>query len=293
MHRNRTRRRGFTAIELLVVIAIIAILIALLLPAVQQARETARRTQCKHNLMQLGLALHSYHQTHDTLPPGSVNWTGPVRDGQPGYLFSWIAQILPYLEERLTYDKLDFTRPVDDPANLEPVSRVPSIFVCPSSTSSSHAYAGCHHDTEAPIDTDNNGTLYLNSRVRFRDINDGRRATILLGEVLASSTWALGTRATLRNTSGVNRPDEVQAFRKLNRGSYYGLPEEAPSDTEVEEDAEAVDPDLIVGGFLSSHTDGAHFCFADGAVKFLTGRIDQQVFQNLGNRNDGNLVEGF
>ncbi|MEW4488583.1 DUF1559 domain-containing protein [Thalassoglobus sp. JC818] len=292
MHRIRTRRRGFTAIELLVVIAIIAILIALLLPAVQQARETARRTQCKHNMMQLGLALHNYHQTHDTLPPGSVNWEGPIRDGQPGYLFSWVAQILPYLEERLTYDKLDFSRTVDDPANLDAISRVMTILTCPSSTSASHAYAGCHHDTESPIDMDNNGSLYLNSRVRFRDITDGRRATILLGEVLTGSTWALGTRATLRNTSGVNRPDEVQAFRQLNRGSYYGLPEDTPYESD-DENAEVVDPDLVVGGFLSSHTDGAHFCFADGAVKFLTGRINQEVFQNLGNRHDGNLVEGF
>src|ERR1700754_2067028 len=94
------KARAFTLIELLVVIAIIAILIALLLPAVQQAREAARRTQCKNNLMQLGIALHNYQMAFEPPPPGVVNSTGPVLNSPSGYHMGWIAQILPYIEQR-------------------------------------------------------------------------------------------------------------------------------------------------------------------------------------------------
>src|SRR6476646_404760 len=92
--------RGFTLIELLVVIAIISVLIALLLPAVQSAREAARRSQCVNNLMQLGIALQSYESAHEVLPPGVVNETGPVLDQPKGYGFGWMVQILPYYELR-------------------------------------------------------------------------------------------------------------------------------------------------------------------------------------------------
>ncbi|MCA8999704.1 MAG: DUF1559 domain-containing protein, partial [Planctomycetaceae bacterium] len=99
---QRTRRRGFTLIELLVVIAIIAILIALLLPAVQQAREAARRTQCKNNLKQIGLALHNYHDVFSSFPPGTVHCNG----GEWGV--SWWAMILPYLDQAPLYNGLEF-----------------------------------------------------------------------------------------------------------------------------------------------------------------------------------------
>src|SRR6187431_609282 len=98
--RHSRRSRGFTLIELLVVIAIIAVLIALLLPAVQQAREAARRAQCKNSLCQIGLAIHNYEMAHNVLPPGSVNPTGPVRSEPIGYHMSWAVQILPYLEHQ-------------------------------------------------------------------------------------------------------------------------------------------------------------------------------------------------
>lgn len=107
----RLRSRGFTLLELLVVISIIAVLIALLLPAVQQSREAARRTQCRNNLMQLGLALQNYHGAHRVLPSGCVNETGPILVGQAGYRVGWIVQILPYLDQEGTYRHVDFDRP--------------------------------------------------------------------------------------------------------------------------------------------------------------------------------------
>ena len=94
------RRERFTLIELLVVIAIISVLIALLLPAVQAAREAARRAQCCNNLMQLGIALQNYESSHELLPPGVVNDTGPMLDQPKGYHFGWLTQILPFCEQR-------------------------------------------------------------------------------------------------------------------------------------------------------------------------------------------------
>ena len=117
------RQRGFTLLELLVVIAIIAILIALLLPAIQQAREAARKTQCLNNLMQIGVAFRTYHQQHSFLPPGCINPVGPIRsletgiNGQtpaatdPGYRVGWIPQLLPFLGQEGIYHQIDFNIP--------------------------------------------------------------------------------------------------------------------------------------------------------------------------------------
>ncbi|MGD9857790.1 MAG: DUF1559 domain-containing protein [Planctomycetaceae bacterium] len=136
------RRHGFTLIELLVVIAIIAILIALLLPAVQQAREAARRTQCKNNLKQIGLALHNYHDVHLTFPPVSI-WVRTVNAQNPhdGNHVGWGGLILPYLEQANLYDQIDMNvlwngllRQVVVPANGAPhwAETVLPVFNCPS-----------------------------------------------------------------------------------------------------------------------------------------------------------------
>ena len=163
-------RTGFTLIELLVVIAIIAILIALLLPAIQQAREVARRTQCKNNLSQLSLALHNYAMAHQVLPPGSVNPTGPIRTEEKGYHYSWIVQILPYLEEGNAYRMFDFGVSVYDEKHREVLVHQIPLLNCPSSVvPGGTSYVGCHHDREAPIDVDNNGVLFLNSSISYRD----------------------------------------------------------------------------------------------------------------------------
>ena len=290
MNKNSIRA-GFTIIELLVVIAIIAILIALLLPAVQQARESARRTQCRNNMMQIGLALHSYHHTHQTLPPGSVNETAPIQHDGKGYQFSWIAQTLPYFEQQLAYSKLDFTQSVFSEENGNVVSRVPPILSCPSSISNGHAYAGCYNDIEAPIDIDNNGVLFLNSRIRFRDITDGRSATIMIGELKTVGNWAYGNRSTLRNMSGINSQADAILYKKRGgQASYYSDPGDLDS---TDEDEQAANQELHVGGFMSWHTDGVNFCMADGSVHFLSQRMDKQLLLNLANRQDGNLIEEF
>jgi prepilin-type N-terminal cleavage/methylation domain-containing protein len=109
--RPLSRRNGFTILELVVVVAIMLVLISLLLPAVQQAREQARRTACINNLMQIGVALHNYNAAHTVLPPGCVNSTGPIVDAKDQYAISWITQILPHIDQLGIYTAVDFKDP--------------------------------------------------------------------------------------------------------------------------------------------------------------------------------------
>ena len=210
------------------VIAIIGILIALLLPAVQAAREAARRSQCTSNLSQLGIALHLYQGVYEVFPPGVVNPKGPIRSEPIGYHMSWLAQILPYIEEQVLFDHIDFSQGAYAKKNAPAAAIGVRLFTCPSdggarygswSSSPSAAvpsedlgprgmssYAGCHHDVEAPIAADNHGVFFLNSRIRPRDVKDGLSHTLFVGEKGIEPNdlgWMSGTRATLRNTGAL------------------------------------------------------------------------------------------
>lgn len=144
MNRKKTRA-AFTLIELLVVIAIIAILVSLLLPAVQQAREAARRSQCKNNLKQIGIAIHNYHDTHSVFPPGYVSFgttdgSGPgwanidsaTWDAAPGW--GWGTMILPFLEQGTIYEAMDVDQPAWATVNRNAIVSKLSVFLCPSAT---------------------------------------------------------------------------------------------------------------------------------------------------------------
>ena len=291
------RRAGFTLIELLVVIAIIAVLIALLLPAVQAAREAARRSQCINNLMQIGVALQNYESSYEVLPPGVVNPTGPIVNAPKGYHMSWMVQILPYIEQRNAFKKLNFNEGAYAPANDTVRSHGINVFVCPSDYApksaktaggvdiEANSYAACHHDVEAPIDVKNQGVFYLNSSTRYEDISDGTSSTLFVGEKRLTTKelgWMSGTRATLRNTG------------TLPNGSRFGPNPLGVGPGDDESDVPPApgepDPRLVVGGFSSRHPGGTNFLFGDGSVRFIKNSIAANVFRHLGNRADGELV---
>jgi prepilin-type N-terminal cleavage/methylation domain-containing protein len=221
---NRPSSRAFTLVELLVVIAIIGILVALLLPAIQATRESARRAQCTNQIRQLILAVHDYEMAHEHYPSGTVNPTGPIQNLPNGQHISWIAHILSYIEERVLYDRLDFSLSAYNYKN-DPVRQTTiAMLICPSfwgAEAPISNYAGCHNGIEAPIDVTNSGVLFLNSRLTRDDLKDGAAYTIFLGEKLVDDGdlgWLSGTPSTLRNTG--SPLNEVRP----NAGMMGGLP---------------------------------------------------------------------
>lgn len=207
LRRPRSRMRGFTLIELLVVIAIIAILIALLLPAVQQAREAARRSQCKNGLRQIGLALHNYHDTHGVFPSGYIvrnvaptDMAGmeAMTDG-PG--FAWGTMILPMIEQSSIYNQLDFSINAHESPNIALGRSVIPTFRCPSDPAPNTFTVTDGSGNDYELATANyvgifgygsitmhagqpqqRGLLYRNSNARIRDVTDGTSQTIMVGE---------------------------------------------------------------------------------------------------------------
>jgi prepilin-type N-terminal cleavage/methylation domain-containing protein/prepilin-type processing-associated H-X9-DG protein len=297
----KKRRLAFTLIELLFVVAIIAVLISLLLPAIQSSREMARRVQCGNNLLQLGIALGNYASSHRVFPPGVVNDKGPILNQATGYHYSWVVQILPYMERGSNYRSFDLRESVYSPVNETARTAKIQTLLCPSDgfgATSSSSYAGCHHDVEAPIAANNTGMLYLNSRVNYDDITDGPAYTILLGEIRRGNPslgWASGTRASLRNTGHpISEQDSHTRAAGAGAGSSnltqmaYSTSNDLAGVESLVEDG--ILPSNYVGGFASWHPMGNNFLFADGSVRLLKQSIDQHVYRSLGNRGDGNLI---
>ncbi|WP_337173975.1 DUF1559 domain-containing protein [Paludisphaera sp.] len=286
-------RPGFTLIEVLGVIAIIAVLIALLLPAVQAAREAARRSQCVNNLMQIGVALHNYEGAFEVLPPGVVDeGNGPILDQPKGYGFGWLVRLAPYMEMKNVYNHFNFQVGLYDEVNQTTRARLLSSFICPSDPRGGRrdghefpasSYVGMHHDVEAPIAADNRGVLFLNSAIRYEDVPDGSSNTIYAAEKRIDGTdlgWASGTRATLRNAgSPPNARDGVLIHAEggpIERAAYQSDPEHAGK---------------FVGGIGSYHPGGANTLFGDGSVKFIKDSMAIGTFRLLVNRADGEVID--
>jgi len=260
--RNWRKSPGFTLIELLVVIAIIAILIALLLPAVQQTREAARRTQCKNNLMQIGIAMHNYDMAFEMLPPGCVNPTGPIRNVEEGYHMSWLVQLLPVIEQTPLFGKVDFSAGAYSASNAAlRTTRIPT-FICPSDATNLPGavnYAGCFAGEDVAIDVDNTGLLFLNSSIGYQKIRDGASNTIAVLETrLDLGPWARGGPSTLRGF------DPVDASLQGRNPSFGG------------------------------HPGGMNAAMADGSIRFVQQNVDLlTVWRPLITASGGEVIPGF
>jgi prepilin-type N-terminal cleavage/methylation domain-containing protein len=284
---NSRSRRGFTLIELLVVIAIIAILIALLLPAVQQAREAARRSQCKNNMAQIALATLNYEMAWESLPSGTINADGPIESTPKGYHVAWTVLLLPHLDEGPLYNHFDFSKSVYEQDKKVLESHLRAI-MCPSDPGQydddepdASNYAGVHSGSETQIAADNDGVFFLNSGVGYRDVSDGSTNTLFFGEKAITDLdkglgWYSGTRATLRNTG--TAPNSI--FDKPDQPRRYG---------QLKLTAEQTDPKSVLG-FSSHHTGGSHFSLGDGSVRYISENIDSTTYSYLGNRHDGELL---
>ncbi|MHB8864911.1 MAG: DUF1559 family PulG-like putative transporter [Pirellulaceae bacterium] len=301
------RRFGFTLVELLVVIAVIGVLVALLLPAVQAAREAARRMSCKNNLKQIGLALHLYHDTFSRWPAG---WQGydPVTRvdnwlGDPGW--GWSAAILPYVEQSSVSDgMIRFELPIHDPVNQPAREQVLTLFRCPSDIGDStfklyeeshQDHGGGDHDGEEfpmMMATSNyvgmygtldmheacehgpcrgDGSFFLNRGIRLADIRDGLSQTLVVGErssKLSYSTWV-----------GAVAGSEHGPARVVGSGLY-------PPNAEGSYEA-------YVHTFSSLHPKGTQFVLGDGSVHLIAETIDVDIYRRLCTRANADPVGEF
>ena len=297
-------RRAFTLIELLVVIAIIAVLIALLLPAVQQAREAARRTQCRNNLHQLGLALHNYHDTHQCFPPASVKASlASWGDSAPNT--SWLTLILPFVDESALYNAYNFGIDFQDDVNLTVAGSKLAQYMCPSDDAESRSllsgrYAWGNYACIAgevcnvrsgDYQSSCKGMMFADSRVRMRDVRDGTSNTWLAGEALAqtylswpSGRWSYSMRGF---ASGGHYTNNYQTLilESVMGGSC------AP--------AIGINSTLGASGcyndwfrVLSSlHEGGAFVLFADGQVRFMSENLDTSVGFALTTRAGNEVID--
>lgn len=311
-------RKAFTLIELLVVIAIIAILIALLLPAVQQAREAARRSQCKNNMKQIGLALHNYHEAHDVLPPGSIVYYNGSKYN--GHGWTWHASILPYLDQAPLYNQIQGpdssgmgseSGGVSDPKQQLAGQTVLSVFWCPSQpdvtkgaqkngyspsnyngnmgtligSAGDNCYSGSVDTPQEMAATGGcmggDGIFFISSAVGFRDIKDGLSNTIMVSEVIDS-----GGDADMLGGGGSDRK------HCFSNGADSNPPTEM---TEYLIAAESNDPINSYGEEAagSYHVGGAHFVLCDGSVRFLSENISMTIYRALSTRAKREVIGEF
>lgn len=309
-------RSGFTLVELLVVIAIIGILIALLLPAVQAAREAARRSQCTNNLKQLALAIHNYHDVHKVFPPGFLATDG-ARDDING--FGWGTFLLAFTEQKPLLDELDTTHRslsvvLDD--DLDLTRTIIETHLCPSdkvpkNTVNTHgdqdmtsngsqkdvgysSYVGMkgwiNEDTlnmpKNNAQREGIGVFYQNSDVRFSDISDGTSNVLALGERRTGGTGYPGMGSVWIGSLYPDGDANKAVFRNLARTN-------TPSGGSADH---ALDSPPGSGGnrkraCRSWHPGGANFALSDGSIHFLSSTIDMETYARLAARQDGVPVQ--
>ncbi len=303
MKHTANRRCGFTLIELLVVIAIIAVLIGLLLPAVQKVRDAAGRMNCQNNLKQVGLGLQTYHDAHRQFPSGYTSgFDAAGNDTGPGW--GWAAQLLPNVEQDNLFKQINFSLPIEHPANAVVRTQTVKTYLCPVENSLASLavgtrdastgrlltticavapanYIGSYGVGEPGIDGD--GIFFRGSVVRIADITDGTSSTLIVGERsfrYSEATWVGAvTNSQLGATPGSplpNLPEVAANFILGHTGEMFDGP------TRPRE----------LNHYSSNHSGGINFVFADGHVRLLTSSTDYTVLKALTTRARGEAISG-
>ncbi len=300
------RRTAFTLVELLVVIAIIGILVGLLLPAVQAAREAARRMQCSNNLKQVGLGLHNYHSAVSRFP---------FAMGGTGNKFSGLSQFLHFMEQTSVFEKIDYSRPITHANNNEARLLEISLFRCPSDLENSQPTAGgavnyCPNKGASIRwnDPQADGVMFVGSTTRFRDILDG-----------ASNTAAFSERIVGDGSNGMISPDS-DAFLSNSNPTTQQEASELCAAVDITDLANQfpqfmgapwIDgkhayqhvspPNARSCGFqpagkatmtaTSRHEGGVHVLMCDGSVLFMTESVNADLWRALGTRDGREVIE--
>ncbi len=320
------RCRGFTLVELLVVIAIIGILIALLLPAVQAAREAARRAQCTNNLKQIGLALHNYHDSNRRFPPLSVRFSPPPSgvDSWNTQELSWLTRTLPYLEQQVIYSQIDFAkvqtwssspgstlknidlvafrcpsdlsgRPKGQPSNWAPTNYV-------ASTGADECMDLCTTSTFTTDGQKTRGLFRMNHFPSFATITDGSSNTMAVSECMIGEPWVCRASCTsdlgscVAGTDGVNLTDDEEN----NRGfswyygyGYYSLSFSTllPPNDRLTKNHECMSSSTRgIGAARSRHPGGVNVCMADGSTRFVSETINITIWRGASTVHNGETV---
>jgi prepilin-type N-terminal cleavage/methylation domain-containing protein/prepilin-type processing-associated H-X9-DG protein len=316
----RLLRRGFTLVELLVVIAIIGVLVGLLLPAVQSAREAARRSQCQNNLKQIGLAMHSHIDARGSFPAGyKAGVTLNLDDDEGGPGWAWGAKILPYIEQSALYKLVDSSVPVHGPAAIAVRLKSVPLFICPSDDqfyeivdipektlspnppiicqmagSSYVASAGTVRPTCKICRDKFDGVFGRNREIEPRELVDGMSNTLCVGErahrIATGALWGVVPNSMLidRQKNGL-----------FAAGPGYVLGTTFADGFNIEEgEMDQLDHfamNSYAESFGSVHPGGCHFSFCDGGVRFVFDTIEPRVFNALATRDGvakgGQLVD--
>jgi prepilin-type N-terminal cleavage/methylation domain-containing protein/prepilin-type processing-associated H-X9-DG protein len=317
----KTYRRAFTLVETVVVTAILGVIMALAIPGLQAAREAARRVECKSHLKQLGIALHNYHELHNSLPLQAIGGSiteiptgvfikassspagsaASALDQSPPDRFAWSVALLPLLDQKALYEGLDpgqrtLRQDANDNRTMFYLQHSLSVFTCPSDPgsvlNSDREFPKLHPNRPTLLarsnypgsggNVENTGVIVDNAVVRFRDVTDGLSTTFLVGERASTN----GRRAALWGGTS----QEAEAVKQpAVRGLTAFRMNDGASGTEVDR------PDVA---FSSLHSKGANFLLGDGSVRFISDTIDWSpvgvatlgIYNRLGDRADGLVI---
>ncbi|MES2791215.1 MAG: DUF1559 domain-containing protein [Planctomycetota bacterium] len=323
------RTRGFTLIELLVVIAIIGVLVALLLPAVQQAREAARRTQCRNNLKQLGLALHNYVDANGALPPGGTRPAGTsISNGSNNsWGTSWITRVLPYIDQANIYTQYDFKIEPRSGTNVNLINKPLNALLCPSDTVGANwvnpvgwaPFAKGNYAANFGSGNPWSGSDWSRQNLRgpFRaqyyygaklsEIQDGLSNTIFVAEIIAGKeaadqrgTWAFPVGAFICGQSYY--PDDITSAPYIELIPNGNALDDSRADRPTFCAASNTDRDLRCITWRSNmasltarskHVGGVNVLLGDGSGRFISDSINVKIWQSLLGQADGLVVGEF